>query len=133
MRFQLKQIVLWPRVAGRAPRVVDFELGSLNVITGASKTGKSAVIPIIDYCLGSDRCSIPVQTIRNACAWFGVVVSTGSGEMLLARREPEGQQSTGDMHLSEGVSVAIPKTLPAKNTNVDAVKRHLDRLAGLSN
>lgn len=60
-------------------------------------------------------------------------MSTGSGEMLLAPREPEGQQSTGDMHLSEGKTVAIPKTLPPKNTTVDAVKRHLDRLAGLSN
>ena len=45
---------------------VDFfvELGSPG---GASKTGKSAVIPIIDYCLASGKCSIPVGTIRRAC------------------------------------------------------------------
>lgn len=133
MQFQLKHLILWSRIAGHAPRIVDFRPGRLNVITGASKTGKSAVIPIVDYCLGSDRCAIPVQTIRNACAWFGIVVVTSSGELLLARREPEGQQSTGDMHMSEGLTVAIPKNVPPKNTNVDAVKRYLDRLAGLSN
>ena len=59
MYFQLRKLILWPR-NGTAPRVVKFEPGVVNVISGASKTGKSAVIPIIDYCLGSDKCAIPV-------------------------------------------------------------------------
>ncbi|MBK7863200.1 MAG: hypothetical protein IPJ65_32240 [Archangiaceae bacterium] len=100
MHFQLKSLVLWPRNEKLEPRVVPFAAGKLNVITGASKTGKSAVIPIVDYCLGSERCAVPVTTIRDACSWFGVVVTTGEGE-LLARREPGGQQTTGDMFLLE--------------------------------
>ncbi|WP_292528801.1 hypothetical protein, partial [Mesorhizobium sp.] len=60
----------------------------VNVITGASKTGKSAVIPIIDYCLASGKCSIPVGTIRKSCSWFGIIVDTLEGKKLLARREP---------------------------------------------
>lgn len=104
-----------------------------NVITGGSKTGKSAVIPIIDYCLGSDRCSIPVSTIRDACAWFGIVVQTSEGQKLIARREPGEQQGTGDMFLLEGKSVDVPETVLEKNTTVDSVKRDLNRLAGLSN
>jgi hypothetical protein len=108
-------------------------MGMVNVISGASKTGKSSVIPIIDYCLGSERCSVPVRTIRKACSWFGVLIQTSEGEKLLARREPEDQVSTGDMFLLEGETISIPDIAPQKNTNVDAIKRMLDRLAGLSN
>lgn len=133
MHLQLKSLVLWPRNEKLEPRVVPFAAGKLNVITGASKTGKSAVIPIIDYCLGSERCAVPVTTIRDACSWFGVVIATSDGEKLLARREPGGQQSTGEMFVLEGKTVEIPHSVPEKNTNVDAVKRMLDKLAGLSN
>lgn len=45
MFFQLRKLILWPR-AGGSPRVVEFRPGIVNVISGASKTGKSAVIPI---------------------------------------------------------------------------------------
>lgn len=133
MRFQILQLVLWPRNASLAPRTVDFREGKVNVITGASKTGKSAVIPIIDYCLGSDKCSIPVATIRKSCSWFGVRVATAEGELLLARREPGDQQSTGDMFSAEGAKLTIPPVIEQKNTTVDAVKRSLDRRSGLSN
>jgi hypothetical protein len=128
--FQIKELVLWSRESTHKPRRIPFHLGAVNVITGASKKGKSAVIPIVDYCLGADRCAIPVGVIRNSCSWFGVVVTTSEGDKLLARREPEGQQSTGDMMVIEG-EVAVPE-VPNKNSNVEATKRMLDRLAGLS-
>jgi len=133
MKFQLLEIVLWAKNPNQPPRRLKFEIGMTNVITGGSKTGKSAVIPIIDYCLGSDRCAIPVSTIRDSCSWFGIVVDTKEGQKLLARREPGKQQSTGDMYLIEDISVVVPESAPEKNITVDAVKRILDRLAGLSN
>jgi hypothetical protein len=133
MRLQILKLVLWPREKKFWPRIVPFSAGMVNVISGASKTGKSSVIPIIDYCLGSERCSVPVRTIRKACSWFGVLIQTSEGEKLLARREPEDQVSTGDMFLLEGETVSIPDIAPQKNTNVDVIKRMLDRLAGLSN
>jgi hypothetical protein len=104
----------------------------VNVISGASKTGKSAVIPIIDYCLASGKCSIPVGTIREACSWFGVVIDTMEGQLLLARREPGDARQTGDMFVLEGEAIVIPPAIPEKNSSVDAVKRKLDALAGLS-
>lgn len=132
MRFQIKSIVLWPRSAEHSPRILSFTLGAVNVISGASRTGKSAIIPIIDYCLGSDRCAIPVETIRNACCWFGVVIQTGEGQILFARREPGEQKSTGDMFTLEADTIEIPNDAPAKNTSVDAVKSRLDELCGLT-
>lgn len=132
MYFQLLKVILWPR-AGGEPREVIFKPGMINVISGASKTGKSAVIPIIDYCLGSEKCSIPVGVIRESCAWFGVLVDTLEGQKLFARREPGNQQSTGDMVLLEAPVIDIPKIIQEKTTNFEYVKSILNRLAGLSN
>lgn len=132
MQLQVLKIVLWPK-RGTEPRILELSPGMVNVISGASKTGKSAVIPIVDYCLASGKCSIPVGTIRHACAWFGVVIETLEGQKLLARREPGENRQTGDMFILEGDSIEIPADTPVKNTTTDSVKRMLDRLAGLSN
>ena len=131
MEFQIKKIVLWPRVTTRSPRVVEFEQSRLNVITGVSRTGKSAIIPIIDYCLGADKCTIPTGIIRRSVGWFGVVVGTAEGEKLFARREPGLQQATDDMFVAEDQSIAIPEVI-AKNAARDSVKQRLDQLAGLT-
>jgi hypothetical protein len=133
MFFQIKEIILWPRDVAKQPRRVPFAPGNVTVISGASRTGKSAVIPIIDYCLGAGSCSIPVQTIRNACEWFGVVVTTPSGEKLFARREPGAQRSTDGMHLMEASEIKEISARIVKNTNAESVRRTLDELSGLSN
>jgi hypothetical protein len=131
MYFQLRKLILWSR-KDTLPRIVEFAPGVVNVISGASKTGKSAVIPIIDYCLCSDNCAIPVGVIRENCSWFGVVIDTVEGQKLLARREPGDQQKTGDMILIEAPEVVVPERIAEKTTNVDVVKSMLNRLAGLS-
>ncbi len=38
-------------------RIVSLEPG-VNIITGESKTGKSALLEVIDYCLCSTRCTV---------------------------------------------------------------------------
>jgi hypothetical protein len=132
MYFQLRKLILWPR-NDAAPRTLDFKPGVVNVISGASKTGKSAVIPIIDYCLGADKCTIPVGVIREQCAWFGILVDTLEGQKLFARREPGEQRTTGDMVLIEEPEIEVPERIDDKTTNVDVVKEVLNRLAGLTN
>lgn len=131
MHFQILQIVLWSKT-GHPPRVLRFERGMANVISGISKTGKSAVIPIIDYCLASSKCSIPVGTIREACSWFGILIETLEGQKLLARREPGDARQTGDMLILEGENIQIPDEPPEKNATTEDVKRKLNQLASLS-
>lgn len=133
MYFQIKEIILWSRDRAKTPRRLPFLEGSVNVISGASRTGKSAVIPIIDYCLASRSCSIPVNTIRKACEWFGIVVATSEGEKLFARREPGSQRSTDDMYILEDRKIdLVPRAITEKNINADDVRRMLDELAGLT-
>lgn len=131
MFFQIRSVILWPR-GDFPPQVVPFELGVVNVISGASKTGKSAMIPIIDFCLAADKCAIPVGRIREKCEWFGILIETVEGQKLLARREPGNQKNTGDMVLIEGSKVDIPQKIEQKTHNAEDVKSMLNRLAGLS-
>lgn len=132
MRFHISEIVLWPRSSTLQPTRLPFAANALNVVSGVSRTGKSAVIPIVDYCLASDSCHIPVNTIRDRCSWFGIVVDTERGQLLLARREPGNQRSTNEMYVLSGPTVEVPQSISGKNTTADAVKRALDGLAGLS-
>lgn len=131
MKFSIDSVILWPRKNGFSHRKVDFTPDKINIITGASRTGKSAIIPIIDYCLGSEKCTIPVDTIRNACSWFGVLFNLGNEHMLLCRREPGNQIATGDMFILRGNKINIPNTISA-NTNVTEVNNLLNEFFQMS-
>src|SRR6266511_3317604 len=82
MYFQLLNLIVWPKSELFPPRVVSFKTGMLNVITGSSRSGKSAIIPIIDYCLASSDCSIPIDTIRDYASWYGVVFQLEAEQIL---------------------------------------------------
>src|SRR5438128_1787224 len=132
MQFQIKHVILWSRDPKHKPRIVNFEVGRFNVLSGVSRTGKSAMIPIIDYCLGSEKCTIPSQTIRKACEWFGVVVETAEGQKLFARREPGPLRASGEAFISEARVVDIPHAIGKKTSTVDAVKNALNHVSQLS-
>ena len=131
MYFQIEKIILWPRKIQYSYKTIDFKLDKINVITGASRTGKSAIIPIIDYCLGESKCHIPVNIIRDACSWFGLIIKLADRKVLLARREPEGQKSTDDMMILEGEELIIPKS-PYKNATRKNVCKYLDEVSKIS-
>lgn len=131
MHFQLVELILWPEKAGKEVRTVPFETGKLNVITGASRTGKSAIIPIIDYCLASSKCVIPVDVIRDACSWFGIVVKLSGEKLLLARKSPIGDKIPTEMFRLRGNEIVIPSQIIEGNTSVSEVKLLLNGLAGI--
>lgn len=131
MKFHLARLIIWPRDETKTFRVVAFEEAGINLVAGASRSGKSAIIKIIDYCLGSRSCSIPkLGPIRRSSAWYGIVVNTNEGYKLLARRDPGNQESTDDFMIVESAQVVLPDR-PEKNSNRDAVKGMLARLARL--
>ena len=101
MQISIRSIVLWPKRANKQCRQVTFADGVINVITGQSGSGKSSLIHIVDYCLGSGKCSIPVGTIRESVAWFGVLLQVPGRQLLIARRNPEGRDQGGDVYVVE--------------------------------
>lgn len=64
--MQIKEIVLYG-VNGQIRRL-PFNLGTVNIISGKSKTGKSVIGDIIDYCLGGDSCNIADGVVRETVA-----------------------------------------------------------------
>ena len=131
MNFHIDSVLLWPKKEDFTYRRVQFLPNKINIITGASRTGKSAIIPIIDYCLGATKCTIPVDTIRNACSWFGVLFSLNDEEILLCRREPGNQVATGDMYILRDKKISIPNKIET-NTTVNEVKNVLNELFSMS-
>lgn len=65
---------------------VKFEQG-LNIITGKSSTGKSAILEIFDYCLGSSEDTIPVGIITERAETFFVVWQFPGYFLVTARKK----------------------------------------------
>ena len=131
MYFQIKSIILWPNDTSKDFRFLKFEEGKLNVITGASRTGKSAIIPIIDYCLASSKCTIPVGIIRDKCSWFGIHIQTKDNQILLARKTPENGIASDEMYrLSKDDEIKIPALIEANSTCIN-VKTFLNDLCNI--
>lgn len=56
------------------PHGVRLEQG-LNIITGRSSTGKSALIEIFDYCMGGKTSTIPQGVItKRASVYFLIIL-----------------------------------------------------------
>jgi hypothetical protein len=131
VKFQIKKVVIWPRSKNFPPREVDFKTNCVNVITGASRTGKSAIIPIIDYCLASSDCSIPIDTIRDNASWYGIVVETPGEDFLIARKVPEGTKVSNDFYYLGGRNLSIPNEILVANEKQDGIKQMLNAISSV--
>lgn len=130
MKISILKIILWPKNADHLPRVIPFSPGKINIITGESAAGKSTLTSIIDYCLGSGKCSIPVGLIRDVTGWFGLHLQLANTEMIVARRNPEDQQTTSDLYWAEGLELIVPTTIE-KNARVDDLKNRFNQISYL--
>src|SRR5438045_1005271 len=84
--MQIKEILLYG-LKGEI-RHLPFRLGCVNVISGSSKSGKSALITIIEYCLGGGTINVPDGVIRNKVAWYALILQFPDGQCFVARRDP---------------------------------------------
>jgi hypothetical protein len=130
LQLTILKIILWPKNTDLRPRVIPFEPGKINVISGDNGTGKSTLTWIVDYCLGSEKCSIPVGLIRELTGWFGLHLKLANTEMIIARRNPEDQQSTTDLYWNEGLKLEVP-AIVQKNARVDDLKNRFNQIAHL--
>jgi hypothetical protein len=130
MQLTIHRIILWPKRAELGPRAISFVSDRVNVITGQSGTGKSTLISIVDYAMGSGKCAIPVGLIRDTTEWFGVMLKLPRGYLTVARRNPGEDIQSGDAVLRESARDDVPHELK-QNLNIKEVTAHLDRLAGL--
>jgi transcription initiation factor IIE alpha subunit len=130
--LQIAKLILYSR-AGDV-RELAFRLGALNVLTGASKTGKSAIIDIVDYCTGRSECNVADGVIRRYVGWYAVLFQLNESQIFIARRNPViGERTNGDVYMERAARIETPPASAlAKNTTVSAVEKFLAAAIGIS-
>lgn len=140
MQIKIKNIILYPNNLEHKPRVIAFDSKKLNIITGYSQTGKSAIIDIIDYCLASGECNIPVGKIRSSVSVYALYLELGEEYYFLARENYETSKSImyffKENIKGENRDLRSNKWLLNKSeykVNTTFVKKMLSELAGFKN
>jgi Protein of unknown function (DUF3732) len=128
--MQLKALALWN--ADGALRRVDLRLGALNVITGESQTGKSALIDIVRWCLGSSELRVPAGPIADTVTYFGLLATVRGTEVFLGRpAPPAGQITATAAQLEIGLADFPPPDGLSPNTNGQTVRDWLGQELGI--
>ncbi|MEK3901716.1 DUF3732 domain-containing protein [Paenibacillus sp. FSL R7-0179] len=103
MKSYISSIVIFNQNGEK--RNVDLTEG-VNIITGDSKTGKSALVEIIDYCLCSSRCTIPKGRITDFGDLFCLIFIVNNKTLIIGR---ERWQLGGKMYFVVENSILIEK------------------------
>lgn len=132
MSFQISKIVIYGQNGD--VRTLPLRTGKVNVVTGASKTGKSALIHIVSYCLGSSKSTIPEGVILESVVWFGVQIEHNEESLFIARRNPgPGKASSEDIYLEKGHDLNTPAFASlVKNANLESISTLLTDFAGIT-
>ena len=130
--MQIRELVLYG-YSGKV-RHLHFRLGQVNIITGRSKSGKSVVGDIIDYCLGGAHCNIADGVVRENVEWYGLLLQFDSERVFVARKNPDkGQNSCTSCYIDIGNNIESPQNINFKsNTNVSGIEQELSRRLGIS-
>lgn len=121
--MQIKNLIFYNSIGEK--RILSFEMGKVNIITGESKTGKTALIDIVNYCLCSDDCKISEGIIRDTVEWFAILLQLEAEQVFIARRNPNkiNQASTQHIYFQNADIVEIPELLDLyNNSDVDSLK-----------
>lgn len=131
MSFQIASITLYSKTGDK--RAVKLNPGEVNIITGSSKTGKSALIPIVDYCLGSSECKIPDGVIRDLVSWVALVIVSSGKYHFVARKLPSPTALSSEEIYFESLNEPIaPDHAKLKQTiNLKALECILTQIAGI--
>jgi hypothetical protein len=106
--MQIKSLIFYNKKGDK--RILPFEIGKVNIITGESKTGKTAIIDVVNYCLGSEACDVSEGVIRHSVEWFAILLQYEQEQVFIARQNPNslGQTSTQYIYFANADKVEIP-------------------------
>jgi len=128
---QLLSLILY-HADGRT-RLVDFRPGQLNIVTGESRTGKGALLTIVDYCLGRDSMQVPAGPITDTVAWYATLWQLESGQVFVARPAPAtGRATTQQAMLEFGTDLQPPACHELRvNTDSRTLRTQIGRRIGI--
>ncbi|SFI22266.1 Protein of unknown function [Collimonas sp. OK307] len=126
MRFGIDVISIWSRKGVR--RDVEFKRNCVNVITGGSQTGKTALLRIIDYCFLASEHKLPHDVINDNTDWYGLKFYINDKEFVLARRSPHEAHVSNDYFFS---SMGEFPALPSANSSEADIRSILEAEFGI--
>ncbi len=132
MTFQIRALHMYNNLGAR--RSILFRINAVNIVTGRSATGKSSIIDIIDYCLGSSGYHVAAGVIREAVRLYALELETNDGVLLVARPAPaDGQRTSTQMHVSYRDRDALPPEWKdcVINSNLESGIAVLSHAAGI--
>lgn len=121
MNFGFDSITLWSRTGER--RGLQFKRNRLNVITGESHTGKSALLDIIDYCFLASSHKLPDSIINENVGWYGLTFYVNDKTYTIARRSPRDNEVSSEYYFS---STGVVPDMPESNTKEDDIRTILE-------
>lgn len=133
--MQIRNIVIYKNI-NTEPRIISFKLGKVNIITGESKTGKTALIDIIDYCLGSKSCNVKGHIIRSTVEWFAITIQLENSQIFVARQNPTflKVKNTASIYFLAGDKLTIPAyEMLIPNSNTSALTNYISDTIGIDN
>jgi len=129
--MQIREIVLYGHSGQK--RTLKFKLGAVNIITGGSSRGKSALIEIVDFCLGKSHFTVPEGRIVSSTSWFGVLFQHGEERIFVARANPALKRfkANGSAFIDRGTTLESPRQAPEPNSNTEALINLLTAILGI--
>lgn len=92
MAFKINKIFFWD-IYQKSYKEIVFSNTKVNYIFGENSTGKTALMYIIDYCLGASKCQILKESIQDYVSFFGICLNLGKNKNLLIYRKSPSFQS----------------------------------------
>jgi hypothetical protein len=128
VKFNIEKIVLWLQNGSR--REIRFLPNKVNVITGDSNTGKTAILEIIDYCFFASSSKISESMINENISWYGLVFNINDKKYTIGRKGLTNTKVSDEYYFS---SIGeIPESLISNNTG-NAIKTLLESEFSIDN
>lgn len=128
MNYYISKLVIWFK--NGTNRELSFLPNKVNVITGRSNTGKTAIIDIIDYCFFASKSKISESTINENVQWYSLVIKYDGELITFARKAPELSKVSDDYYFTN--EVLEKSSCPYSNSNKKTVKAFFESIFGIT-
>lgn len=129
MKCCINKVILWTKLddgnGNKYRRELEFKEDKVNVITGDSNTGKTAILHIIDYCFFASKHEIAESKINENIEWYGIKLKINDKSFTLARKSPTpNEHGVSDEYYFSSVG-DVPE-LPFNNMSEGSLKTILE-------
>lgn len=127
MKFHFTHLFIWLKT-GKL-RKISFEPNKVNIITGGSNTGKTAILDIIDYCFFASGHNISDKAINESSAWYGLRFEINGKTYTIARKAPFKDEVSSEYFFSS--TGDVPSEVPTANIVGNSLKKLLNEDFGI--